>query len=249
MVGTMNAESFHTYHAFANTFHMPLITPWYPTKDVMQVEGSVTSDPSSPSPYGQGQGHRGQGKFGSSDYATRLRPDFNPAILETIRLYGWKDIIYLYSTNEGLLRLQTLFYRQNLDKNSLRLKAVKKIQSAKDAIGILKEIEGADRYGPKYVLLDAPTALAKEIIVSHVRDVQLGRRTYHYLLAGLAFDDGWEREVLEFQAVNVTSFRMVDPARRYVQDFFHKWSSLDTMQYSGAGKKSISVWELDSYVR
>jgi hypothetical protein len=41
------------------------------------------------------------------------------------------------------------------------------------------------RWGHKYVVLDCPTEMAKEIVVSHVRDVTLGKRTYHYLLSGL----------------------------------------------------------------
>jgi hypothetical protein len=43
----------------------------------------------------------------------------------------------------------------------------------------------ADRWNHKYVVLDCPTEMAKEIVVSHVRDVTLGKRTYHYLLSGL----------------------------------------------------------------
>jgi hypothetical protein len=41
------------------------------------------------------------------------------------------------------------------------------------------------RWSHKYVVLDCPTDMAKEIVVSHVRDVTLGKRTYHYLLSGL----------------------------------------------------------------
>jgi hypothetical protein len=41
------------------------------------------------------------------------------------------------------------------------------------------------RWSHKYVVLDCPTEMAKEIVVSHVRDVALGKRTYHYLLSGL----------------------------------------------------------------
>lgn len=32
MVGAMNAESFQTYHSYANTFEMPIVVPWYPMK-------------------------------------------------------------------------------------------------------------------------------------------------------------------------------------------------------------------------
>lgn len=35
------------------------------------------------------------------------------------------------------------------------------------------------------MVLDCPTDMAKDIVVSHVRDVALGKRTYHYLLSGL----------------------------------------------------------------
>lgn len=41
------------------------------------------------------------------------------------------------------------------------------------------------RWSNKYVVLDCPTDMAKDIVVSHVRDVALGKRTYHYLLSGL----------------------------------------------------------------
>lgn len=41
------------------------------------------------------------------------------------------------------------------------------------------------RFQPKHIILDCPASLAKDIIISHVRDLHLGRRTYHYLIAGL----------------------------------------------------------------
>jgi len=41
------------------------------------------------------------------------------------------------------------------------------------------------RWGNKRIVLDCPTLMAKQIVVSHVKDIQLGKRTYHYLLSGL----------------------------------------------------------------
>lgn len=41
------------------------------------------------------------------------------------------------------------------------------------------------RWGNKRIVLDCPTLLAKQIVISHVKDIQLGKRTYHYLLSGL----------------------------------------------------------------
>ena len=35
------------------------------------------------------------------------------------------------------------------------------------------------------MVLDCGTEMAKNLIIGHVRDVQMGRRNYHYLLSGL----------------------------------------------------------------
>jgi hypothetical protein len=35
------------------------------------------------------------------DFATRIRPDLHQAMLDTISSYGWTNVIYMYSTNEG----------------------------------------------------------------------------------------------------------------------------------------------------
>lgn len=56
-----------------------------------------------------------------------------------------------------------------------------------------------------------------------------------------AFDEPWERSVVEFTAVNITGFRMVDPDRKLVKDFLSRWATLDTNQFEGGGKRYISV--------
>nr|QNL15099.1 ionotropic receptor 2 [Aulacocentrum confusum] len=102
-------------------------------------------------------------------------------------------------------------------------------------------MEELSRWSNKYVVLDCPTDMAKEIVVSHVRDISLGRRTYHYLLSGLIMDDRWESEVIEFGAINITGFRIVDLNRRPVKDFLDSWRRLDPMTLPGAGRDSISA--------
>lgn len=54
-----------------------------------------------------------------------------------------------------------------------------------EAIDFLHSLEELSRWSNKYVVLDCPTEMAKEIVISHVRDVALGKRTYHYFLSGL----------------------------------------------------------------
>jgi len=54
-------------------------------------------------------------------------------------------------------------------------------------------------------------------------------------------DDRWETEVIEYGAINITGFRIVDSSRRYVKDFLDGWKRLDPATSQGAGKESVSV--------
>ncbi|KAG8038130.1 hypothetical protein G9C98_006455 [Cotesia typhae] len=110
-----------------------------------------------------------------------------------------------------------------------------------DAIDFLRNLEELNRWSYKYIVLDCPTDMAKDIVVSHVRDIALGKRTYHYLLSGLIMDDRWESEVIEYGAINITGFRIVDASRRPVKDFLDSWRRLDPMTLPGAGRDSISA--------
>lgn len=49
-------------------------------------------------------------------------------------------------------------------------------------------------------------------------------------------DDRWEANIMEFGAINITGFRIVDTERRYVKDFMDGWKRLDTNS-----KDTISV--------
>ena len=65
------------------------------------------------------------------------------------------------------------------------MEIVKRISNASEAIEFLRRIEQFNRWSKKYIVLDCPTETAKDIVKNHVRDVSLGKRTYHYLLSGL----------------------------------------------------------------
>lgn len=54
-------------------------------------------------------------------------------------------------------------------------------------------------------------------------------------------DDRWESEVMEYTAINITGFRIVDTNKRFVRDFLDGWKRLDPTTSLGAGKESISV--------
>jgi ionotropic glutamate receptor len=54
-------------------------------------------------------------------------------------------------------------------------------------------------------------------------------------------DERWESEVIEYGAINITGFRMIDTHKRYVKEFLEGWKKLDPSQSQGAGKELISV--------
>lgn len=54
-------------------------------------------------------------------------------------------------------------------------------------------------------------------------------------------DDRWESEVIEYGAINITGYRIVDNNKRYVKDFIEGWKKLDPATTHGAGRESISV--------
>ncbi|XKL65848.1 hypothetical protein PGB90_009268 [Kerria lacca] len=126
-----------------------------------------------------------------------------------------------------LLRLQQIYQSIKPEQESFKVDSVRKVQTTEDAISFLISIEVVDRWSHKYVVLDCPMEMAKEIVISHVRSVPLGKRTYHYLLSGLVMDDRWESEITEYGAINITGFRIVDMNRPVVKQFFSEWGNFE----------------------
>lgn len=86
---------------------------------------------------------------------------------------------------QGLLRLQQIYQGLKPGNESFQVEMVKRIANVTMAIDFLHTLEDLGRFTNKYIVLDCPTEMAKEILIQHVRDISLGRRTYHYLLSGL----------------------------------------------------------------
>ncbi|KAL3274875.1 hypothetical protein HHI36_019657, partial [Cryptolaemus montrouzieri] len=160
MLGAVSPDSFDTLHSYSNTFQMPFVTPWFPEKVLAPSSGFL-------------------------DYAISMRPEYHQAIIDTVRYYNWDKIIYLYDSNDGLLRLQQIYQGLIPGKESFQVSAVRRIGNVSEALQFLRRLEEQARWEHKYIVLDCTADMAKEIVVSHVRDVTLGRRTYHYLLSGL----------------------------------------------------------------
>ncbi|KAF7384108.1 hypothetical protein HZH66_012358 [Vespula vulgaris] len=76
ILGVVSPDSFDTLHSYSNTFQMPFMTPWFPEKVLTPSSGLL-------------------------DFAISMRPDYHRAIIDTVRYYGWKKIIYLYDSHDG----------------------------------------------------------------------------------------------------------------------------------------------------
>lgn len=103
-----------------------------------------------------------------------------------LNIHKYKRIQYMTMIIfAGLLRLQQIYQSLTPSSQTIRVETVKRIANATTAIEFLKTLEKINRWTRKFIVLDCPSDMAKEIVVSHVRDVSLGRRTYHYLLSDL----------------------------------------------------------------
>lgn len=128
------------------------------------------------------------------------------SVYERWGLYGWvhartyslKEIMWnrprAYRCNNngscgyfvaGLLRLQQIYQGLYPGNESFQVSTVRRIGNVSEALHFLRSLEDQSRWTHKYVVLDCSADMAKEIVVSHVRDISLGKRTYHYLLSGL----------------------------------------------------------------
>ncbi|CAN8032800.1 unnamed protein product, partial [Ixodes persulcatus] len=73
LIAPTTATSYATLASYANTFRMPFVSPAFP--QVTDLRPAL--------------------------YGISLRPRYLPAIVEVIRHYRWKSILYLYDSDDG----------------------------------------------------------------------------------------------------------------------------------------------------
>ncbi|CAG2110606.1 unnamed protein product [Medioppia subpectinata] len=138
------------------------------------------------------------------------------------------------------MKLQHIFSIVN-DNYTLEIRAVKRINDAKDAHIFLQSLELSDSQSRKYVILDCDSETAKTIIVDHVRDIYMGKRNFHFLLTSLIMDEYWNNQVLEFGAINITGFRILQTNTYEFRQFSKNWKTLDSERWPGAGTDYFSA--------
>ncbi|CAG0892959.1 unnamed protein product [Cyprideis torosa] len=131
-----------------------------------------------------------------------------------------KEEVTSSSSSRGLLRLQQLYQSlvdPHVSPGFLQIRLVKRMIFPNETLDFLRQRETMDRESKKYIVLDCSPKNARELIISHVRDIHMGRRNYHYLLSGLIMDEPWDAKVKELGALNITGFRVVDRTSRYTK--------------------------------
>ncbi|RWS24416.1 glutamate receptor 1-like protein, partial [Leptotrombidium deliense] len=220
IVSPIVGASFDTIVSYSNTFKMPFIHPGYSYRS----------------------------RFQNNSFSLSLKPQYLPAVLEVMKHYKWESVIYLYDEEDvmclsmsGLIKLQHLFGLLDDETFSFQLRAVKFIATAEEGYLFLKSLEQSDKDTRKYVILECKAEVAKDLITSHVRDIYVERRNFHFFLTSLIMDDFWGSKIAEFGAVNVTGFRILYRGSQQYRNFMKEWEKLNITDWPGAGKRFISV--------
>ncbi|XP_067118229.1 glutamate receptor 1-like isoform X2 [Centruroides vittatus] len=210
LVSPTSEPSYHTLAAYTNTFQMPLVSPSFP-------EAGADRD---------------------MQFALNMKPVYLRAIVDVIKHYQWKSIIYLYDSDDGLLKLQHIFHLTT-ETYKLKVRGVRRIVNETDANMFLYSMQSQDQTQDKekYIILDCNATVAQKIIVNHVKNIYMGRRNYHFLLTSLIVDENWNSEVLQHGAINVTGFQILQPNRPEMRHFLIQWKKLDPFKWPGSGNK------------
>ncbi|XP_077558305.1 glutamate receptor 1-like isoform X3 [Haemaphysalis longicornis] len=204
-------SSYETLVSLSNTFHMPFVSTSFPE----------------------------MASFRPASFGVSLKPNYIPAILDVISHYNWSFIIYLYDSDDGLLKLQQIFHMTANKK--LEVRVVRRFYNVSDANAFLHQMELNDRESRKYVVLDSGADVSRDIIINHVRDLYTGRRNFHFLLTSLVMDEYFNNQILELGVVNVTGFRIIQVGKEEFKTFHKPWEKLDHNKWPGAGTPHVSA--------
>ena len=100
LFGFSNETTRAAVDAFTRTFHMPYVTASAPVNDSL-ARRAGDEDPAAASPTSASVAHR---TAVSNGFTVHLRPLFDRAMLDLIRHYRWRNISYVYDSNDGKLQ-------------------------------------------------------------------------------------------------------------------------------------------------
>ncbi|RWS09207.1 glutamate receptor 1-like protein [Dinothrombium tinctorium] len=186
--------------------------------------------------------------FRAMAYGITMKPRYLPAVIDVMKFYAWKQVIYLYDSDDGLIKLQHLFTLvYNETSFRLNLRAVRRISNADDGFQFLRQIEMNDRKSQKLVLIDCAPNASKTIIALIAQDIYTSKDKYHFLLSNLVLDDYIQNNFVEHGAINVTGFRILKTNSVLFRGVLKLWRKFDPKKFENQALSYISASEALTY--
>ncbi|XP_021379128.1 glutamate receptor-like isoform X2 [Mizuhopecten yessoensis] len=176
-VGMSKVCALSTIQSYSDTFKAPFITLSMP-------QNSTSADP----------------------YQLYMRPHYIDGLVDVIVNYGWKELFYIYDTDEGLIRLQQLFQAFNVREYELIDINVKRVRDAHESYMLLRDIYGTVKDTNLRILLDITTDEARTLIMNVRNDRDMINNRFHFLLADLDINDMGDEPLRS--GINVTGFQL-----------------------------------------
>ncbi|XP_059083828.1 glutamate receptor ionotropic, kainate 2-like isoform X2 [Tigriopus californicus] len=159
--------------------------------------------------------------FDRGDYAINIHPhpsSLSKAYADLVKAFGWKSLVLLYENEESMIKLQeVLKYPRHVD--TIRLTVRQLYTDTDDYRPLLKEIKTS---GATKIVLDC--AFNKiEKVLKQADEIGLISDYHSFLITSL------DLERVDFSPykrsnVNITGFRMIDPASPQVSHYLKKWN-------------------------
>ncbi|XP_064637978.1 glutamate receptor-like isoform X2 [Lineus longissimus] len=206
LFGVNNVSSVNTVLSYANTFHMPFITP------NMVDDTNLKTDT-------------------DFSWVFHMMPSYTKAMVDIIQAKGWETFYYLYDSDEALIRIQQI--NKALNEKNMQVKMdLRRIPDVQNALGFLRHIARAKKPEEKRIILDIAKMKDLQGFLAQIEEVKMAKRKYHYLIAGLGMR---ELNLNDFttKGVNITGFQLLDKDDTAVQNFVKAWNALDKVSWPG----------------
>nr|XP_022326097.1 glutamate receptor 2-like [Crassostrea virginica] len=212
--GSKDTKSAETIESFTRKFHVPYVCPCL-TKVV---------DP-------------------TNNFQIHMKPPFTMAIVDMIRYYRWRNMIYLYDSTEGLQRfneVMSAFYEDMSNKETMLAIRLSDINHAHEQLRFIDYI--TFRYGDsnfRNIIFDLSSQEAYELIMKQLAEVGMNKEGYFYLFATMDFSKLNFKHFLH-GGVNVTGFDLVNTDEPKVKSFLRRWRTANQVIYPAAGQPLMS---------
>ncbi|XP_041358488.1 glutamate receptor-like isoform X2 [Gigantopelta aegis] len=207
ILGQKEIISSDIVQSFTNTFHMPFVTTSL---------SHITARR-------------------NSGYELHLRPDYTSALIDVIEYLRWDHVHFLYDSDEGLLRIQRIFW--SMRNHSVQWFSVKRFNDITRVHDDLRRLDRSNFSPPKNFVLDLSSEYAYNLVLKQIPEVGMNKDGYNYLLGSLDFKNLNLSRFIH-GGVNVTGFQLLDTDAEFEDDFLKSMVKVtDNMQ----GQNTVPV--------